>query len=266
MFRLSYSLFAIFFISFLQLQPAIASDQAAQIELLVDQRLEAYLKSEEFDKRVEGSINRYVAKQANQRAKREQEALKKIAANLAPVNPESDHIRGDTNAQFSLIEYSDYECPFCKRFHSTAIEFTNKHPEVKWVYRHFPLDFHNPGAQTEAEAAECAGYLGGTKVFWAYSDAIYARTKSNGKGFPISNLTPLAVELGIEKNAFEQCLADRRFQEKVESDYKNGVASGVSGTPGNFLVNHASGRIIPVSGAQPLEKLEQVLEQLKQVQ
>ena len=244
--------------------PVYAIDNSDEIERIVDQRISEYLKSDDFDREVEASINRYIAKQNEARADRERQALEQAAKNLAAVDPAKDHIRGREDADFTLIEYSDYECPFCKRFHTTAIEFIEKHPDVNWVYRHFPLDFHNPGAQAQAEASECAAAVGGSDAFWQFSDLIYERTTSNGKGFPIENLVPLAEEIGLDRGAFIACITERRFKDKVEADYQNGVASGVSGTPGNFLRDNRNGNVIPVSGAQPLQKLEQILAQMKE--
>jgi len=83
---------------------------------------------------------------------------------IDPVTSE-DFVRGNRNARIALIEYSDLECPFCKRFHPTAQQLINEYPnDVMWVYRHFPLDQLHSKARAEALAAECAGSLGGRQI------------------------------------------------------------------------------------------------------
>ncbi|MBV1788068.1 DsbA family protein [Marinobacterium sp. D7] len=238
------------------------ADNAA-IEQLIDQKLDEYVNSEAFDERVEQAIIRFIEKQNQARAEQERKERETRVENLAAVDPQSDYIRGKPDAPFTLIEYSDYECPYCKRFHFTAKEFVEKHPDVNWVYRHFPLNFHNPGAQKEAEAAECAGALGGNDAFWRYSDLIFERTRSNGKGFPIANLGPLAEEIGLDRQAFDACMNEERFKDKVLAQTQNGMASGVTGTPGNFLLHNASGEAVPIGGAQPLIRLEGMLQKMK---
>ncbi|TCK02351.1 DsbA family protein [Marinobacterium mangrovicola] len=245
----------------------LASGQAraeeANIEQLIDQKLQEYFSSEAFDKQVEASIVRFIEKQNQARAEQARQQRQAQVANLPPVDPASDYVRGAPDAVFTLVEYSDYECPYCKRFHVTAKTFVENNPDVNWVYRHFPLNFHNPGAQKEAEAAECAGALGGSEAFWRYSDLIFERTRSNGKGFPIANLGPLAEELGLDRQAFDSCMSEERFRDKVLAQTEDGKASGVTGTPGNFLLHNASGEAVAISGAQPLASLEAVLQQMK---
>lgn len=241
----------------------LAPEQEEFIDQAIEEKWQEFLGSEEFDKRVEESIIQYIQKQNQARGDQQKNQAQLATKNISKVDPISDYILGDPNAAFSLIEYSDYECPFCKRFHKTAKAFIDKNPQVNWVYRHFPLDFHNPGAQKQAEAAECVGALKGNDAFWNYSDAIYERTKSNGKGFPIENLAPLALELGLNKDEFENCFNNETYRDKVLAQITNGQASGVTGTPGNFLVNHESGEITVITGALPLSALEQALEKLK---
>ena len=253
---------------FLTFAGVVKADQLSpELERLIEQRveqgLEDALTGESFDQRVEQAILKFIAKQNRARAQQQQSAAQQAAQNVAKVDASSDFIRGNPDAEFSLIEYSDYECPYCKRFHITASQFIQSNPDVNWVYRHFPLDFHNPGAQRQAEAAECAGYLGSNDAFWNYSDQIYQRTRSNGQGFPISNLVPLATELGLNRAKFEACLESGQFRKKVLAQFKNGQQSGVSGTPGNFLRHRATGLTIPIHGAQPLENLQRALTQLK---
>src|SRR5204863_994561 len=100
-----------------------------------------------------------------------------------------DHVYGNPNARFTLIEYSDFECPYCKTVHLTLKKLIDDSGgDVNWVYRHFPLEFHNPGAQRQAEASECIAELSGNDSFWKFANAIYARTRAGGKGFPLDNL------------------------------------------------------------------------------
>jgi protein-disulfide isomerase len=101
----------------------------------------------------------------------EKEDAQKVTG-LAPVT-DKDHLIGNKDANFILVEYSDFECPFCKRFHPTATKLYKENPDVAWVYRHFPLDFH-PTAQKSAEASECLAKIGGNEAFWKFNDILAA--------------------------------------------------------------------------------------------
>lgn len=180
------------------------------------------------------------------------------AAAQAPALTKSDHIRGDKNAPLTLIEYSDYECPFCKRFHPTVLQVLEAFKgQVKLVYRHFPLSFH-ANAQKEAEAAECAGELGGNDAFWNYTDKIFERTASNGTGFALEALVPLAKELGLNESKFKQCLDSSQFTQYVRDQMNAGAEAGVNGTPGSFLVDK-DGRGQLISGAVPFEEIKSII-------
>lgn len=99
--------------------------------------------------------------------------------NLPPVD-ENDHIRGDENAQVTIIEYSDYDCPFCSRFHETMKQVVDEYDgQVRWVYRHFPLPQLHPNATAVAEASECVAAQEGEDAYWAFSDKYFA-TKGSG--------------------------------------------------------------------------------------
>lgn len=219
-----------------------------------------------FDLAIERGISNYVEKQRALARSNHQQQRSAKAKNVRPVS-QQEYIYGDPAAPITLVEYSDFECPFCKRFHPTAKQLVDQSGgKVNWVYRHFPLEFHNPGAQKQAEASECAGKLGGKDAFWRYSDLIYGRTKSNGKGFPIAGLVPLAEEIGLDGALFKQCLDSGEMTAKVQSDYENGVASGVSGTPGNILLHNSSGDAIAMAGALPLVRLQGAVKVLEQRQ
>lgn len=228
------------------------------IDKRLDQRKSAGLPEEEFNARVEKGIVAFIEKQR----RAEQERPSQLARNV-PQPGKDDHIYGKPNAPVTLIEYSDFECPFCKRFHATAKQLVdNSNGQVNWVYRHFPIESHNPGAQKQAEAAECAAAFGGNEAFWKYTDTIYERTRSGGKGFPIERLTPLAAELGLDREAFRQCLDSGRMAARVRRDYESGTKAGVNGTPGNILLNNRTGQVIAMPGARPYEQLKAAVDQL----
>lgn len=179
-----------------------------------------------------------------------------------PKVTKDDHVRGDRNAQIALIEYSDTECPFCKRFHPTAQQVIDNYKgKVMWVYRHYPLSFH-ANAQKEAEASECANEFGGPDVFWKYLDTVYERTTSNGTGFALDKLVPLAVELGLSQTKFRECLDSGKYTDRVKEDMNGGSKAGVTGTPGNILLDTKTGKTVLISGAVPFETLKSAIDEM----
>ena len=231
------------------------ADELRLIET-VKQEVMTELRKENFlSDQIALGIQEYIKKQQQDRVAarvdRQRLANEKVK-DVRRVSSDRDHIFGNPDAPISLIEYSDFECPFCKRFHPTAKQVVKAYGgQVNWVYRHFPLNFHNPGAQKQAEASECANELGGSDVFWKFTDAIYARTKSNGKGFALSKLVPLATEIGLDGEQFQTCLDSGKFAARVQEDFTEGSKVGITGTPGNILLNNQTGEARLKSGAQP---------------
>ena len=179
---------------------------------------------------------------------------------------DDDHIRGakDLSAragvQVYLIEYSDLECPFCKSFHPTAqLAVDEYRGKVAWVYRHFPLDTLHPKADKEAEAAECAAELGGNDGFWKFIDKIFEVTPSNNGLDPVK-LPAYASQVGLDQTQFKTCLDSGKYAGKVEEQYQGGVTAGVTGTPGNFIMNK-KGEVWVVPGAVPYENLKPIIEE-----
>jgi protein-disulfide isomerase len=249
-----------------------SSPQAIDEDKLVRRITEAVMQelrnSDLMNEQIERGIRRYVEKQRDAKAaaqgrQRQQKAA--AAKNVRRVSAERDHVYGNPDAEISLIEYSDFECPYCKRFHATAKSLIEKYDgKVNWVYRHFPLSFHDPGATKQAVASECAGELGGNDAFWNYTDGIYERTRSGGKGFPESKLIPLAEELGLDGAAFKECLISGRHLARVKADFAEGSRAGITGTPGNILLNNVTGDVRAQSGAVPLPSITAAVEQLLQ--
>lgn len=218
--------------------------------------------------KIEQGFENFVKKQQEQALKDQQlansEEDKKnaeMAKNVRPVSRTEDHIRGDVNAEITLIEYSDFECPFCKKFHPTAQQILDSYGgKVNWVYRHYPLGFHDPLATKEAEASECANELGGNDKFWAYADLIYKTTSSGGNGLTEDDLVQMAKDVGLNQNAFTTCLSSGKYLDRIKKDIENGEAAGVSGTPGNLIVNNKTGDIKSVDGAQPFGAFKVVID------
>ncbi|NIR30845.1 MAG: thioredoxin domain-containing protein [Gammaproteobacteria bacterium] len=208
-------------------------------------------------------IQRFVDQQRAAAQARQQQGARERVKNMRPVSIERDHIYGDSDATVSLIEYSDFECPYCKRFHPIAKTLVDgSGGKVNWVYRHFPLSIHDPGAMREALASECAAAQGGNDAFWKYADAIFERTTSNGNGFSASRLVPLAEEIGLDAQEFQDCLENERYKARVEEDVRDGTAIGITGTPGNILLDNETGEVRVIPGAVPLARLEADLKSL----
>lgn len=175
---------------------------------------------------------------------------------------DNDHIRGSKSARVLLIEYSDLECPFCKRFHPTAQQVVDEYKgQVAWIYRHFPLDQLHSKADKEAEAVECANELVGNDGFWKLTDKIYEVTPSNN-GLNLDDLPRLASQVGLDQNKFKTCLDSGKYAQHVEDDYQSGIKAGVNGTPGNILLDTKTGKTIPIPGAVPFETLKTSIDSL----
>ncbi len=240
---------------------------------LIDQRVQQQVTEQlgqlrllepERQARIEEGIEEFIIKQQTAQRDAQEAASSAVSMRARAVDPENDYIRGNPEAPFTLIEYSDFECPFCARFHNTAKEFVEANDDVNWVYRHFPLEHHNPLASLQAEAVECAGELGGTDAFWQLTDSIISTTSGGGRGMTLEDIKGLAVDAGLDQAEFEECFDSRRHQDTVQADFLDGQNAGISGTPGNILRHNPSGQVIAVHGAQPLANLQDALNRLRE--
>lgn len=179
---------------------------------------------------------------------------------MTPVSSK-DHIRGNPDAPVKIVEYSDTECPFCKKFHTTmkeVIDEYGKGGKVAWVYRHFPLDQLHSKARKESVALECAGELGGNDKFWEYADRLYEITPANN-GLDLAELPKIAEYVGLDKTKFSTCLASTKYDKHIEDEVQNAQATGGNGTPWSIVVAK-NGKKYPLSGAQPYASIKQLIE------
>jgi protein-disulfide isomerase len=150
---------------------------------------------------------------------------------VLPVNENRDHVRGPAGAPVSLVEYGDYECPFCGQAYPVVEELLRQLQDaMEFAYRHFPLTQVHPHAQMAAEAAEAAG---AQDRFWDMHHVLF--THQNALDTPY--LIRYAELLGLDLNAFRRDLALHRHAPKVREDFLSGVRSGVNGTPTFFINN-----------------------------
>lgn len=163
---------------------------------------------------------------------------------------QNDRIRGNFDAPITLVEFSDFECPFCERHYPTLNKILNDYSgKVRLVYKHFPLGFH-PNAQKAAEASECADEQG---KFWEYHDKLFENLDT---GYSTENFKKWAKDLGLNSGKFNDCLDSGKFAQKVQNDYQEGIGKGVNGTPATFI----NGQL--VSGALPYEAFKQIIDSL----
>ncbi len=192
------------------------------------------------------------------------EPIKKVSGldQIRPVS-EDDHIRGNPNAPLVIVEYSDTECPFCSRFHTTMKQVMTdygKDGKVAWVYRHSPLDQLHSKSRQEATALECANELGGNDKFWAYADRIYQITPAND-GLDLAELPKIAEFIGLDVAKFNTCLVSNKYAEKIQADLDNAQATGGQGTPWSIVIAKDGNRY-PLNGAQPYAQVKQLIDSL----
>ena len=170
---------------------------------------------------------------------------------LEPTRVEVEAIgpfKGPDDAIVTLIEFSDFQCPYCKRVVPTIEQIVAKYPtQVRFVFRNLPLNRIHPRAQPAAEAAACAGKQG---EFWGYHDLIFA----NNRALSDEDFEGHASELGLEMPTFRQCVQNRETQQIVDADLAAAESLQISGTP-SFMING-----IPMHGALSLETLSEAID------
>lgn len=163
---------------------------------------------------------------------------------------DDDEIKGDPDAPVTIIEWSDFECPFCARFYSETLWKIDQEyiqtGKVKFVYRDFPLSFH-ANAQKAAEAAECAGEQG---KYFEMHDKLFEEGVDGG----VSSFKQFAEDLNLNQEEFDECLDSGEMASEIKKDMSDGTALGITGTPG-FIINGQK-----VSGAQPFSVFQQIIE------
>jgi len=210
------------------------------------------------DKIIEALNNAIKKAQDGLAKKRDDDEKKQLEESFNnPLQPDirsDENIRGEKNAPIVLVEYSDFECPFCSRGFKTVMGLLQKYGKnIQFIYKHLPLSFH-PQAMITAEYYEAIRLQNSSKA-WKFHDKVLEnqRLLSTGENF----LKKVAKEVGADMNRLAADIKSKKVEERIKADMDEAQKFGFQGTPG-FIING-----IPVKGAYPVEHFEKIIDELK---
>lgn len=178
-----------------------------------------------------------------------------------PVD-DTDYIRGNPNAPILLIEYSDYDCPFCKQYHDTMNQIMDEFGvkgRVAWVYRQYPLEQLHPNSPRISEAALCVGDIGGNTAFWQFSDLIFEQREPDAQT-NVVKLPDYAERAGVDRDEYTACMDSGRMQQAVIDSMKDGFDAGIRGTPYTYVV--AGNQQAVINGARSYDTVRGIVTNL----
>lgn len=168
-----------------------------------------------------------------------------------------DHIRGNINAKVLVVEYLDFECPFCHRNSATVKTVRDTYgDDVAHIVRHFPLDFH-PAAMPYARASECIASLGGEGAFWKFYDAVFGGPTLDAD---VAKLPEIAKNIGVNSDKFDACYNGTEFDAKIQAQQQGGASAGINGTPGVAVINNATQEQTRLPGAVPFSEYQAIID------
>jgi len=183
------------------------------------------------------------------------------ANKIRPVDT-TDYIRGNPNAPILIVEYSDYDCPFCKNFHETMNRVMDDYGitgKVAWVYRQYPIAQLHPNAERISQAALCVGELGGNDAFWKFSDFVFQERNLN-EPTNITKLPEYAEQSGVSRADLLSCLDSGRQAQVVTASLQEGASAGIQGTPHSYVI--VGNQMAAINGAQPYAVVKQTIDNL----
>jgi len=171
---------------------------------------------------------------------------------------DDDLIRGNRGAKVLMVEYSDFDCPFCKNVHTTMQQLLQEYgDDLAWVYRQFPLESLHPFAPAKAELSECIGEQAGDEAFWKFADAYFPKQDAKqGVEYALG----IAVDQGLNKTQLQSCLDSGKYKDEIAKQIEEAVKSGGRGTPHTILVSGDNYEVI--YGAQPIQNFRDHIDEL----
>jgi protein-disulfide isomerase len=173
-----------------------------------------------------------------------------------PLPTPSDHIVGSPGAPIVLVEYSDFQCPFCSMIYPTLKQIVSEsNGQVSWVMRAYPLYQIHPNALPAANAAECIADQLGNDGFWKFADAVFADQSKLSSTY----YSQVAGLFGANTAAFDACVSSKKFGAKIDKETADAENSGGNGTPYTVVINTKTGKQYPISGALPYAQIMSVI-------
>jgi len=167
---------------------------------------------------------------------------------VAPIT-DKDHIVGSKNAEIVIIEYSDFDCPFCKVFHKTMYQIVDNYGgKVAWVYRHFPINSLHPNASKKSEASECVAEMGGNTAFWKFVDKLLG-----DETITLEQTGAIVTNIGLDINTFNTCLNSGKFTNQIQADVAAATKAGAQGTPYSVIITKSSLTVTQKNAINALE-------------
>ncbi|HEY5383503.1 MAG TPA: thioredoxin domain-containing protein [Candidatus Paceibacterota bacterium] len=164
----------------------------------------------------------------------------------------SDHIIGSPSAPIVLVEYSDFQCPYCQMIYPSIKQIVQQsNGQVAWVMREFPLYQIHPNAMPAADAAECIAEQKGNDAFWTFADDDFANQSSIGPAF----FSAEAQKLGVNMATYNSCVSTHKYASKIQAETADAENSGGNGTPFTIIINTKTGKQTPLSGALPYAQI-----------
>lgn len=184
-----------------------------------------------------------------------------LSSTPRPVD-ETDYIKGNPNAPILLIEYSDYDCPFCKQYHETLNEIMDEYGvsgRVAWVYRQFPIAQLHPNSPKISAAALCVGKLGGNDAFWTFTNLIFQERELQ-EPTNVTLIPDYVAKAGVDLSSYTSCMDNGDTTGEVEASIRDAFNIGARGTPYTVLV--VGNQQAVINGAQPYETVKGIIENL----
>lgn len=213
-------------------------------------------KNKQMNSYVQAEITRYFSIKEAMQVQKNLEPYSSVVEN----QPKGKAFYGSPTARFTLVEFSDLECPYCKKFHHTPKELVDGSKGlVNWEWVNNPLPMHQPAAQVEAIAAECIRQVAGNKAYWASLSAIFAMSQGGGGG--VSNVGNIAKYVGADPEEFNTCIKSAKTMPILQTHMNLAQAKGINSTPYSILVDNKTGQSYHIQGMQEVDSIASVIRQ-----
>jgi len=180
----------------------------------------------------------------------------------SPITLRGDEVfEGKSDSSLIAVSFTDFECPYCARFHPNLKELMKNNPDIKVVYKHFPLSFHQ-NAKDYASSFECVARLKGNQIAVKFADDLFAGALVN-QGVRTSDVAEIVKDLGVSESDLANCKKDSKITNKIDADLSEGMKYGINGTPATFFMNLETNKAVRINGALDAVAIQAEIDKLK---